>query len=630
MKLIKLNQILNKIFTPTNLSKVIVIFIVGLTSRYLINEYLDVNVFKEYLSLVSLTFYSFYATFVVLIHELFTFFNINIIPNFIFTMFNMIKNILSYIFIEPFIYIYSHTFGKYPHIYNVKDRRSSKIDGKSKDRASIYLQSGGDYSHYFNNNYYTQQPEQSDKQYKSTQLDSTFATNPESGPSNYRVSSVYSQYSEYNRRASYYPPNTRVSQLPSDIRYSVNPADIQYTVNPADTQYNVNPGNNRYSINPVDIEYSKGRTFTNQDNIPKNSSYYKPVSNDPFIDQHPIFRSNDDVYQGNGEANTSSPKFFVIDSIEDDGNNVEYVRKTVDNKGDVKKTILSTPVIDEFVNNYQSAGNSQHRPSQLSYNTNRATVGRGLTPELNRELTLGKARVIDQLKSKLTEGFYDAAQPSTKQEITLFQDSMGTTTVGAQYSTYKNKSTITNLYIKYHDITKRKFLWNIWEKNRGNYGTYEEFKENFNPKMSIWKEITSVIKTDLSHDVRELLNAGSLSPRKQALDVSQIRRIPNSSANHAMNRTNASRYNPERLYESKRQRPVVLDEGRKRQRSQTLDSGKRRERSGTLDEGRRRERSHRSEDRRERHRSEDRRERHRSEDRRGRSYRPDGERNHRK
>lgn len=620
MKLIKLNQIFNKIFTPTNLSKVIVIFIVGLTSRYLINEYLDVNVFKEYLSWVSLTFYSLYATFVVLIHELFTFFNINIIPNFIFTIFSMIKNILSYIFIEPFIYIYSHTFGKYPHIYNVKDKHSSKIGSKSKDRGSIYLQNGGDYSRYFNNNYYPQQPEQPPKEYKSRQLDST-STNQESGPSGYRVSSVYSQYTEYNRRASYYPPNTRVSQLPGNIRYSINPTDTQYTVNPTGVQYGINPGNTQYNVNPVDIEYSNGRTYTNQDNIPKNNSYYKPISNDPFIDQHPIFRSNDNVYQGNEEANTSSPRFFVIDSIEDDGKNVEYVRKTVDDTGDVRKTILSTPATDEFINNYQYTRNSQHRPSQLSYNTNRATVGRELTPELDRELTLGRARVIDQLKSKLTEGFYETAQPSTQKEITIFQDSTGTTTVGAQYSTYKNKSTITNLYIKYHDITKRKFLWNIWEKNRGNYGTYEEFKKNFNPKMSIWKEITSVVKTDLSNDIRNLLNTGGLSPRKHALDASQIRRIPNSSANHAMNRTNASKYNPERIYESKRQGSVTLDEGRKRQRSETLDSGKRREKSRTLDEGRRRERSHRSEDRRERHRSED---------RRDRSYRSDSRRNTRK
>jgi len=94
---------LRRVLTPTNVSKAIVIFLVGFFSRFLINNYLSVNVFTEYLTLVSITFYSVFAAFVVFVHELFSFFNISIIPNFILTICSKIGIGLRYIFLEPFI-----------------------------------------------------------------------------------------------------------------------------------------------------------------------------------------------------------------------------------------------------------------------------------------------------------------------------------------------------------------------------------------------------------------------------------------------------------------------------------------------------------------------------------------------
>jgi hypothetical protein len=78
-----LKILLNRTLTPVNVSKAIVIFFVGFISRCFINDYYDINVFKEYLTLVSITFYSVFAAFVVFINELFSFFNINLIPSFI-------------------------------------------------------------------------------------------------------------------------------------------------------------------------------------------------------------------------------------------------------------------------------------------------------------------------------------------------------------------------------------------------------------------------------------------------------------------------------------------------------------------------------------------------------------------
>lgn len=62
-------------------------------------------------------------------------------------------------------------------------------------------------------------------------------------------------------------------------------------------------------------------------------------------------------------------------------------------------------------------------------------------------------------------------------------------------------SKLEKVYIKYHDIAKRKFLWTIWEKNTGNYSSYEEFKKSWNPDSSIIK----IIKADIKSEIKELL-----------------------------------------------------------------------------------------------------------------------------
>lgn len=50
--------------------RILVIFVVGLVSRGVINTVFDINVFKEYHTCISLTYYVFMACFSGFIHEL--------------------------------------------------------------------------------------------------------------------------------------------------------------------------------------------------------------------------------------------------------------------------------------------------------------------------------------------------------------------------------------------------------------------------------------------------------------------------------------------------------------------------------------------------------------------------------
>jgi hypothetical protein len=61
-----------------NLSKILSIFAVGFGIRIFISHFFDVNVFYDYIHPLSLGYYSFMASFVVFINELFSFYNISL------------------------------------------------------------------------------------------------------------------------------------------------------------------------------------------------------------------------------------------------------------------------------------------------------------------------------------------------------------------------------------------------------------------------------------------------------------------------------------------------------------------------------------------------------------------------
>jgi len=65
-----------------------------------------------------------------------------------------------------------------------------------------------------------------------------------------------------------------------------------------------------------------------------------------------------------------------------------------------------------------------------------------------------------------------------------------------------------HIYVKYHDLGKRKLYWNLWEKHResSKYNSYAEFKSSWNPDNSIWRSITKEINSDIKAEVNDLLS----------------------------------------------------------------------------------------------------------------------------
>lgn len=163
---------LTKVFTPVNISKIIIIFTVGFVSRYLINEYYNINVFTEYCHLISIGFYSIFSIFIVFIHELFTFFDIDLISK--------LKSIVS---IHPIrldsddegyplsTYTYKDKTGglkiykdykeyreairaEYPHIANEHSNSRSNIHPAIRNNNQDYMSSNQNQYNTNNNNNY--------------------------------------------------------------------------------------------------------------------------------------------------------------------------------------------------------------------------------------------------------------------------------------------------------------------------------------------------------------------------------------------------------------------------------------------------------------------------------------------
>jgi hypothetical protein len=78
---LKLKLFCSILFNKRNLSKVFIIFVVGFFSRLLINYYFDLNVFVDYLNIVSLFYYFLMSCFIISVHNLFDFFDLSSITD---------------------------------------------------------------------------------------------------------------------------------------------------------------------------------------------------------------------------------------------------------------------------------------------------------------------------------------------------------------------------------------------------------------------------------------------------------------------------------------------------------------------------------------------------------------------
>ena len=62
-----------------------------------------------------------------------------------------------------------------------------------------------------------------------------------------------------------------------------------------------------------------------------------------------------------------------------------------------------------------------------------------------------------------------------------------------------------SIYVTFKDKSKRKFIWTLWESKSGNYESYKDFKDSWDPDTSIWSEIKNRTRKDMRADIEAII-----------------------------------------------------------------------------------------------------------------------------
>lgn len=460
-------------FSPSNIIKISIIFTIGIISRYFINEHFSTNVFVDYLTVVSILFYLGFSSFIVIINELFSYYDMN---NYFYSLINLSSKFLSELmfYLSSFCsFIKQLMFGK-----NI---------------------------HYFDNVRYTRME---DTRYTRTSSNYNVTTSRVySNPtSQVYTNSVYNRIREEN---AYIDPSvlTNVERIPNPSHYPS--SSVERIPNPS--------------------HYPPS-------SIPHPSDYYSPTS----PNQNRFYNQDD-----------NNPRYFVIDTFEDNG---QVTRYSYSPNGDYnvnynvypatpRPSNLTTPeTMSPLFNSNENLGQRRNPSSSSVFtnDTNHATIGENRSEDyINWEARRHQVgRALDNLASGLIK------------EIEVpFESHRGKVSLGAKYH---SNSSIHSLYVKYHDIAKRKFFWKIWEKGRNSYNSYEEFKINFDPKTNIWKEIAKTTKKDISREIRDLLNSDPFGTKRPSISGRNLGRVTTSRTQENLNNLNSNRYNSHYIRRSER------------------------------------------------------------------------------
>lgn len=102
LKLSIFSILIKRIFNRYNLTKVLIVFIIGFSIRLLINIFYDINVFTDFLTITSLSFYLFISSFAIVVHECVTLFSFSIFPSSFCSSLNFLFSSKFYSFINTF------------------------------------------------------------------------------------------------------------------------------------------------------------------------------------------------------------------------------------------------------------------------------------------------------------------------------------------------------------------------------------------------------------------------------------------------------------------------------------------------------------------------------------------------
>lgn len=167
---------------------------------------------------------------------------------------------------------------------------------------------------------------------------------------------------------------------------------------------------------------------------------------------------------------------------------------------------------------------SEEQPVNVS-SVNSSVTGRNfmLELELIRERVQQEMRLYNEQTTDIVQGPISHELDIAKQGL------IGKVKLGFKYLDSK-LCKVNTIYLKYEEIGRRKLFWILVEKGRGEYCSYNDFKNNWDSNIKLWKQIKNELKVNIKDEIKELVDIKRLFDRpldnshKYPLDNKKYRR----------------------------------------------------------------------------------------------------------
>jgi hypothetical protein len=522
--------LLSKILNKSNINKILIIFIVGLTSRIIINYIYNINVFIDYFNKVSIIYYILMSTFIVLVHEVVTYFDVNIIPS---CIFDNIKYVMS---------MNSKVFNY------MKSKKNFTISSISKKLNNIYLDFFTNKLHMTQAYFYDNIKENLSENDLNTKVltRSTKSTSSHNNNKNSSHGSNSSTNSDITRTSNVRANNVRANRINNSNGVS------NWVINTNNNQNEISSQNNEqdrriYSSDVLFTLDALPNTEASRSSSPNrrlytpdpNSNFTTPSTMTPlFPSSAPsintvnsqslnILESHTPIRNTDNPGNTNSTN---VDSSYRDSYrlpNTTYVPNN-SNSGSISASVSTqpisstqhvdqktTPSVDQttpslqnvnqtyssFPNSYELA--TTYVPN--SNNSNQVYSNRALinNPRPRQTCTTFSHVDWDDLRNQVQTNF-DTVGYSDKEVVIPDKGIKGKLKVCFRYLDEKMHSA-DSIYVTFKDKSKRQFIWTLWESKSGNYESYKDFKESWDPNTSIFKEIKNRTHKDMRADIEAII-----------------------------------------------------------------------------------------------------------------------------
>ena len=562
-----ISDLLARIFTKINFSKIIIIFTVGLISRIFIGFYYDINVFIEYYKSISLIYYSVMAIFIVTLGELFNYFNLSIIPSFIFDYYNVINEGFSRLSSNlKRIYISLKQVNNNINCLKISDFTLKSINSYlsllSKIVKNIFTM---DYNKFIIGKI----KEEEDNFDCLNKYDILKISNiiHKGKDKHFLPKTTYKPGS-----TSVATPLQQISEASTSIKsgmtapFVLSTDDNNLRENTRLSSSNIRDQLHSSSVYSDNLSRQSNRSEINYGNFPLyqesiNSDFATPKTMTPLFGNSSRDNSLRASIKNNG-SNISKNNSLLPSTLASPSNYPAPLTLSYDKQGDKisisfnRNSRLSTPSFDSSSTYSRNVSAMNYRPYDLS--------GNGVLPNFTFNQVSGKSTSIpldyrgynnhtlpiipsnydsnlDDIANssyvndpcsihyiskhrhqyvnetkKFGNSYYNPDIVQTSQEVVVKKPGLvgkvklGFKTLGDKFNNGINK--IESVYIKYETIGKRHIIWNLFEENNGLYESYEDFKKDWDSKASLWKEIKDRTKKDLKREIEDLLGIRGNKP----------------------------------------------------------------------------------------------------------------------